>query len=167
MKKIIIRRINILFSLSGFLFVSCQTRIVTNFDKYENLSVDDKKEVNQYLEEAKKSISKHNDEIILMFQYNCFFDETLTINNKFIESFPKQENIIHYGQKQIHFPKNMGNIKIIQSDGKKLLFLKKKVMIISLFAITKKKINFSFIIMIFQNYQLLNRYKNYKPECDV
>ncbi len=61
----------------------------------------------------------------------------------------------------------MGNIKIIQSDGKKLLFLKKKVMIISLFAITKKKINFSFIIMIFQNYQLLNRYKNYKPECDV
>ncbi|WP_336687735.1 hypothetical protein [Chryseobacterium bernardetii] len=126
MKKIIIRRINILFFLSGFLFVSCQTRIVTNFDKYENLSVDDKKEVNQYLEEAKKSISKHNDEIILMFQYNCFFDETLTINNKFIESFPKQENIIHYGQKQIHFPKNMGNIKIIQSNGKKITIPQKE-----------------------------------------
>lgn len=88
--------------------------------------MDDKKEVNQYLEEAKKSISKHNDEIILMFQYNCFFDETLTINNKFIESFPKQENIIHYGQKQIHFPKNMDNIKIIQSNGKKITIPQKE-----------------------------------------
>ncbi|MPS73189.1 MAG: hypothetical protein E2590_08575 [Chryseobacterium sp.] len=118
-------RTNILFLLLGFLFVSCQTKVVTNFDKYENLSVDDKKEVNQYLEEAKKTISKRDDEIILLFQYNCFFNETLTINNKFVESFPKQANTIHYGQKQIRFPKNIGDIEITQSDGKKIVIPQK------------------------------------------
>jgi hypothetical protein len=89
-------------------------------DKYENLSLDDKKEVNQYLEKVKKSISKKDDEVILMLQYNCFFDKTLNVNNKFTESFPRKENTIHYGQKFIHISKNTGDIIIKQSDGKKV-----------------------------------------------
>ncbi|WP_412850844.1 hypothetical protein ACL0VS_02415 [Chryseobacterium sp. PMSZPI] len=121
MQATLIIRINLFLFLFSFLFVSCQTKITTNFDKYENLALVDKKEVNQYLEEAKESISKKENEIILMFQYNCFFDKTLEINSKFIESFPKKENIVHYGQKFIHFPKNLGNIVITQSDGKKIV----------------------------------------------
>lgn len=68
----IITRTGTFLTLLSFSFISCQTKIVTNFDKYENLSLDNKKVVNEYLEDAKKSLAKKDDETILMFQYNCF-----------------------------------------------------------------------------------------------
>lgn len=126
MQTTITVRISSLFFLLSFLFVSCQIKIITNFNKYENLSLADKKEVNQYLEEAKKSISKKEDEIILMFQYNCFFDKVLDVNGKFTESFPQKENTIHYGQKFINFSKSIGNISITQSDGKRIVIPQKE-----------------------------------------
>ena len=121
----IITRTSTFLTLLSFFFISCQTKIVANFDKYENLSLDNKKVVNEYLEEAKKSLAKKDDEVILMFQYNCFFNKTLNINNKFTESFPKQENIIHYGQKSVLLSKKNGNIIITQSDGKKFVIPQK------------------------------------------
>ncbi|WP_278378510.1 hypothetical protein [Chryseobacterium arthrosphaerae] len=106
--------------------ISCQTKKIINFDKYETLSREDKKIVKQYIEETKNHISKKDEEIILMFQYNCFFNKTLNINNKLTESFPKKQDVVHYGQKFVHIPKNVGNITINQSDGKKITILQKK-----------------------------------------
>ncbi len=77
-----------------------------------------------------------------MFQYNCFLGGEIEINNGRIVKFPEILNEIHYGQKFIHFKKNIGNIKMKLSNGREFLFNRKKAMITLASVIMKKKINF-------------------------
>lgn len=99
--------------------VSCQTQKIITFEKYENLESEKKAEVDEYFTDAKKLIPKKESEIILMFQYNCFFDKSLELNNGYKTKFPKIPNKNHYGQRFATFEKKFGNIKIKLSDGKK------------------------------------------------
>ncbi len=99
-------------------FVSCQTKEVINSTKYENLTPEMKQEVDEYLIDAKKVVIKKENEIALMFQYNCFFGKKITVNNIYTKDFPKSPNKIHYGQRIVNFSKDLGKIKIKLSDGK-------------------------------------------------
>lgn len=121
---------NKLFFLAGFLalnLVSCQTtKEVVNTTKYESLTRENKLEVDEYILEAKKMVPKKENEIILMFQYNCFFGNTVTVNNTYSKDFPKDSNKVHYGQKIINYDKNLGKIKIRLSDGQSFSISQKK-----------------------------------------
>jgi hypothetical protein len=106
-------------------FVSCQTKKIINSTKYENLSSEKKQEVDGYLADAKKMVSKKDNEIVLLFQYNCFFGKKITINNTYTKDFPKSDKV-HYGQSIVNFSKNLGEIKIKLSDGKSFSISQKK-----------------------------------------
>ncbi len=115
--------------LASFLilsFASCQTKKIISYEKYENLDLEKKAEVDEYLTDAKKLIPKKESEIILMFQYNCFFDKSLKLNNGYETRFPKILNKDHYGQRFAAFEKKIGKIKIKLSDGRKFLIDQKK-----------------------------------------
>ncbi|MBO4232707.1 hypothetical protein FO675_00025 [Riemerella anatipestifer] len=117
----------IIFSLIFLLtIVSCQSKKVINFTKYKNITQGDKQEINKYILEAEKMISKKENEIILMFQYNCFFEYVVTVNNIYKKDFPKDPDKIHYGQKIINYNKDLGKIKIKLSDGQNFSILQKK-----------------------------------------
>ncbi|AZB11509.1 hypothetical protein EG344_23070 [Chryseobacterium sp. G0162] len=103
-------------ALLMFSLVSCQTKDVINSTKYASLTLEKKREIDEYIADAKKMIPKKEDEIVLMFQYNCFFDKKIIINDIYTKEFPKS-NKIHYGQSIVNFSKNLGKIKIKLSDG--------------------------------------------------
>ncbi|WP_419869387.1 hypothetical protein [Chryseobacterium sp. CT-SW4] len=105
--------------------VSCQSHMIINSTKYENLNLEKRQEVDGYLLDAKKMLSKKDDEIILMFQYNCFLGQKISINNTYTKDFPKT-NKIHYGQSIVNFPKKIGKIKINMSNGKSFSISQKK-----------------------------------------
>jgi hypothetical protein len=107
-------------------FVSCQTQEIISYEKYEDLDLEKKTEVDEYLPDAKKLRPKKESEIILMFQYNCFFDKSLSLNNGYKTEFPKIPNKNHYGQRFVTFEKKFGKIKIKLSDGRKFLINQKK-----------------------------------------
>jgi predicted RND superfamily exporter protein len=106
-------------------FVSCQTKKVINSTKYENLISENKQEVDGYLADAKKMVPKKENEIVLLFQYNCFFGQKIKINNTYTKDFPKSDKV-HYGQSIVNFSKNLGKIKIKLSDGKSFSISQKK-----------------------------------------
>ena len=106
-------------------FVSCQTKKVINSTKYENLSSEKKQEVDGYLADAKKMVPKKDNEIVLLFQYNCFFGKNIVVNNTYTKNFPKSDKV-HYGQSIVNFSKNLGKIKIKLSDGKSFSIPQKK-----------------------------------------
>ncbi|WP_160137570.1 hypothetical protein [Chryseobacterium sp. c4a] len=114
--------LSILLTLS---FVSCQSKRVVNSTLYENLNAEKKMEVDEYLSDAKDMIPKKESEIVLMFQYNCFFEEKMIINNFYTKEFPRT-NKIHYGQSIVNFSKNLGKINISLSSGKSFSILQKK-----------------------------------------
>ncbi|MDQ1804136.1 hypothetical protein RAH57_09060 [Chryseobacterium sp. CKR4-1] len=120
--------LNKLFFLSILLalnFVSCQSKMVVDSTSYKNLDSEKKQDVDEYLTDAKKMIPKKETEIILMFQYNCFFQKKITINNRYTKEFPKTDKI-HYGQSTVNFSKKLGKIKIKLSNGKYFTILQKK-----------------------------------------
>ncbi|MDC8104523.1 hypothetical protein MTQ00_08225 [Chryseobacterium sp. B21-037] len=119
------RRIFLIISFFILTLVSCQTKKVILYEKYENLDSEKKSEVDEYLTDAKKLIPKKESEIILMFQYNCFFDKSLKLNNGYETKFPKISNKNHYGQRFAAFEKKNGNIKISLSNGRKFLINQK------------------------------------------
>jgi len=106
-------------------FVSCQTEKVINSTKYENLSLQKKQEVDGYLIDAKKMVLKNENEIVLLFQYNCFLGKKIIVNNTYAKDFPKSDKV-HYGQSIVNFSKNLGAIKIKLSDGKNFSIPQKK-----------------------------------------
>ena len=106
-------------------FVSCQTNKIINSTKYENLNLEKKREVDEFLPDAKKLMTKKENEIALMFQYNCFFGKKITINDTYTKDFPESGKI-HYGQSIVNFSKSLGKIKINLSDGKKISIPQKK-----------------------------------------
>lgn len=108
----------LILSVLALIFVSCQTKKVVNFTKYQNLALENKQEVDEYLTDAKKIVIKKENEIILMFQYNCFFGKEIMFNNIYTKNFPKSPDKIDYGQRIINFSKSLGKIKIKLSDGK-------------------------------------------------
>lgn len=117
----------LLFSIAIFInSISCETKKVINTTKYENLVVEKRQEVDEYLQDAKKSVIKKENEIALMFQYNCFFGKNIVINNIYTQDFPKSPNKIHYGQKIINYPKSFGKIKVELSNGKHFSIPQKK-----------------------------------------
>ncbi|WP_345988308.1 hypothetical protein AAEU33_14510 [Chryseobacterium sp. Chry.R1] len=101
----------IIFSLA-----SCQTKKIISSTKYEDLPLEKKNEIDEYITDAKKMISKKTDEIALMFQYNCFFNKKVNINNTYVKEFPKADKI-HYGQSIVNFSKSLGKINIELSNG--------------------------------------------------
>ena len=106
-------------------FVSCQTGKVINSTKYENLSLQKKQEVDGYLIDAKKMAPKNENEIVLLFQYNCFLGKTIIVNNIYTKDFPKSDKV-HYGQSIVNFSKNLGAIKIKLSGRKNFSIPQKK-----------------------------------------
>lgn len=112
-------KIFLILSLIALSFVSCQTKKVVNLTKYESLTLEKKQEVDEYLPDAKKIVIKKENEIALMFQYNCFFGKKITVNNIYTKDFPKSPDKIHYGQRIINYSKDLGKIKINLSDGKR------------------------------------------------
>lgn len=99
---------------------------VINSTKYQDLTSENRKEVDEYLEDSKKIISKKDKEIALMFQYNCFFGKRITINDTYNKDFPKSSDKIHYGQGIVNYSKSLGKIKIKLSDGKRFSVFQKK-----------------------------------------
>lgn len=112
------KRIFFIVFLFSLIIISCQTKEFINSTKYENLTSEKKKEIDEYISDAKKMISKKDNEIVLMFQYNCFFGNIVTINNTYTKDFPKDPTIIHYGQKIVNYNKDLGKIKIKLSNEK-------------------------------------------------
>ena len=106
-------------------FVSCQTKKVINYTRYEELTLEKKQEIDEYLIDAKKLMSNKKDEIALMFQYNCFFDKSITVNNIYSKDFPRT-NKVHYGQSIVNFSKKLGKIKVKISDGNSFSISQKK-----------------------------------------
>jgi len=117
------------FFIASFLLlnlVSCQTKKIITYAKYENLDIEKKKEVDVSLKDVLKHLAKKNNEIVLLFQYNCFYNKRLEINNKYSLDFPKDPNNDHYGQKFKLVKKEEGSIKIKVSNGKEFLIKQKK-----------------------------------------
>ena len=108
----------LLLTLLALSFVSCQTKEVINLTKYESLTLESKQEVDEYLSDAKKIVIKKENEIALMFQYNCFFGKKITVNNIYTKDFPESPGKIHYGQRIVNFSKDLGKIKIKLSNRK-------------------------------------------------
>lgn len=98
-------------------FISCQTKRVINTTSYANLTSDKKIEVDSYLLDAKKLVIKEENEIVLLFQYNCFLGQEITINDVYKKDFPNVSKI-HYGQTIMNFAKGLDKIKIKISNGK-------------------------------------------------
>ncbi|MCA6069221.1 hypothetical protein JI747_018805 [Chryseobacterium sp. RG1] len=107
-----------IFFTSLLLMISCQTKKIISYDKYQTLSFEKKNEVNEYLKDAYKFLPKKEDEVLLMFQYNCFFGKKLTLNNGYSTEFPTSQNKISYGQRFTTFKKNIGNVEINLSNKK-------------------------------------------------
>lgn len=106
--------------------VSCQTKKIITYAKYENLDMEKKKEVNESLKDVSKHLAKKENEIVLLFQYNCFYNKKLEINDKYSLDFPKEPSNDHYGQKFKLVKKEEGPIKIKLLDGRKFLIDQKK-----------------------------------------
>ncbi|MBT2623213.1 hypothetical protein [Chryseobacterium sp. ISL-6] len=119
------KKISLIVSFFILALVSCQTKKIISYEKYENLNLEKKAEIDEYLTDAKKLISKKESEIVLMFQYNCFFDKSLKLNNGYETKFPKISNKNHYGQRFATFEKKFGDIKIKLSDGRKFFINQK------------------------------------------
>lgn len=118
-----------IFFFASFLIlnlVSCQTKKIITYAKYENLDTEKKKEVDENLKDILKHLAKKENEIVLLFQYNCFYNKKLEINNKYSLDFPKNSNNDHSGQKFKLIKKEEGTIKIKVSDGKSFLINQKK-----------------------------------------
>lgn len=65
-----------IFFIASFLLlnlVSCQTKKIITYAKYENLDTEKKKEVDESLKDVLKHLAKKENEIVLLFQYNCFW----------------------------------------------------------------------------------------------
>jgi len=107
-------------------FFSCQTKKIVSYEKYKNLDSSRKKEIDENVDDVLKHIGKKENEIILLFQYNCFLEKKIEINNGSKLEFPKVLNENHYGQKFNHFRKDIGKIKIELSDGKFFVIEQKK-----------------------------------------
>ncbi|WP_336960145.1 hypothetical protein [Chryseobacterium contaminans] len=118
-----------IFFIASFLLlhlVSCQTKKIITYGKYENLDIAKKKEVDENLKDVLAHLAKKENEIVLLFQYNCFYNKKLNINNKYSLDFPKDLNHDHSGQKFKLVKKEEGHIKIDVSDGKHFLIKQKK-----------------------------------------
>lgn len=113
-------------TISMLSFFSCQTKKIVSYENYKNLDSLRKKEVDGNLNDVLKHLGKKENEIVLLFQYNCFLGEKIEINNGSKLDFPKVLNESHYGQKFSHFRKDIGNIKIELSNGKEFFIQQKK-----------------------------------------
>lgn len=121
-------RTNNLFFILSFLmlnFASCQTKKVINMTKYENLTLEKKLEVDEYIDDAKKLMTNNKNEVVLLFQYNCFFGKKIIVNNIYSKDFPRSKTI-HYGQGIVNFSKKLGKIRLKISDGKYFIIPQKK-----------------------------------------
>jgi len=121
------RKLFLIFFLTVLILnlFSCQTKEVISLTKYQNLTSQNKQEINEYLEDAKKIVSKKDNEIALMFQYNCFFGKEITVNNIYNKDFPKIPGKADYGQRIVNYAKSLGKIKIKLSNGKRFLLSQK------------------------------------------
>ncbi|HCM34216.1 hypothetical protein [Chryseobacterium sp.] len=116
----------LILTLLALSFVSCQTKKIITYAKYENLDTKKKQEVDESLKDVLKHLAKKENEIALLFQYNCFYNKKLEINNKYSLDFPKDLNNDHYGQKFKLVKKEEESIKIKISDGREFLIKQKK-----------------------------------------
>ncbi|MEJ5103882.1 hypothetical protein [Chryseobacterium sp. MYb328] len=123
--QISLDKVMLLISILSLSFVSCQTKKVINYTRYEELTFEKKQEADDYLLDARKLMSNKESEIALMFQYNCFLDKSITVNNIYSKKFPKTDNV-HYGQSVVNFSKKLGKIKVKISDGNSFSISQKK-----------------------------------------
>lgn len=109
-------RLFVILSILIVNLISCQAKKIISFEKYENLDSVRKKEVDGNLKDVLNHIEKKENEIVLLFQYNCFLNKKIQINNGSNLDFPVILNTEHYGQKFYHFKKDLGKIEIKLSD---------------------------------------------------
>jgi len=87
----------ILLSLLMLFTISC-SNVITLKKTYNSLQKTEKQQVDSYLENANEIFDKKNNEVVLIFQYNCFSGKKIKINNKKEINFQKEGDKLYFQQ---------------------------------------------------------------------
>lgn len=121
-----------IFPLLIFFFVfflsNCQSNRILSYKKYQDLPQDKKEEVNLYLKKFPDSFIKNKKQIVLMLSYECFLNQTVTINKNIKRTFTELKNGDHFGKTIFvyHDKEDSKQIDIEISGGKKVSFFPKE-----------------------------------------